>query len=474
LPIIEKIAIKGFRKKDYFLAFRDGRLVLVGENGAGKTTILQIVQNFLVCRWTALSDFDFESCSVMFEDGTQITIEHSELLSDGDVFRSTFLKNVSPSVSRKIRSLLERGEFEHARNVLTRYSDAPPWETEETIFELSRRFSHWDSSNVENKSKRSRRLADKAKQMKLKLNSQLVYLPTYRRIEKELHAVLKMKDTELARKYRSNRSQSEDAQYLELVEFGMGDVQELVSQTLREIRDFQLTQSLSLSISSLSDIVKGKFKDDPDIEELSIDETRVDSVLARIDSSVLQNLDVGEIKRSVMTSLSRDGEARKSLSTQEKIVLSYFKRLLDFHNDLNEREASITSFCEVCESFMKGKKFSYDILTGAISIKSNETEIELSELSSGEKQIVSLFCHLLLSGNEAFFIIVDEPELSLSVPWQREFLERVSNLTSCSGLLAVTHSPFIYDNSLRGCTRSIGQLAKGADWGNVSEVKTDE
>ncbi|MEH6834834.1 AAA family ATPase [Falsihalocynthiibacter arcticus] len=474
MPIVNEIVVKGFRKKDYFLKFQDGRLVLVGENGAGKTTILQIVQNFLVCRWSALSDFDFKSCSVLFDDGTQITIEHSELLLEGGVLRTRLLKDVGPRVSRKVVSLLEQGELDVARKLFLQSSDVPPWEADEAFFEFSRRLRHWGSPASDIKSKRSRRLADKAKQMKLKLNLQVIYLPTYRRIEKELHAVLKMKDSELARKYRSNRSQPEDAQYLELVEFGMGDVQELVSQALRKIRDFQLTQSLSLSISSLSDIVKGKFRDDPDIKELSIDEARVDSVLARIDSSVLQNLDVGEIKRSVMTSLSRDGEARKSLSIQEKIVLSYFKRLLDFHNDLKEREASIASFCEVCESFMKGKKFSYDVLTGTIGIQSNETEIELSELSSGEKQIVSLFCHLLLSGNEAFFIIVDEPELSLSVPWQRQFLERVSNLTACSGLLAVTHSPFIYDNSLRECTRSFGQLAKGADWGNVSELKTDE
>lgn len=301
MPIINEINIKGFRDKDYFLKFREGRLVLVGENGAGKTTILQIVQNLLVCRWSALSDYQFDRCSVRFDDGTEITIEHSELLPERDVLRSALLKNVSPSVSRKVRFLIDRGELDQARQMITRYYDVPPWEADESIYELSRHSWHRDSPNSErNNSKRSRRLADKAKQMKLKLNSQVVYLPTYRRIEKELHAVLKMKDTELARKYRSNRSESEDSQYLELVEFGMGDVQDLVSQTLRKIRDFQLTQSLSLSISSLSDIVKGKFKDDPDIEELSIDEAGVDSVLARIDSAVLQNLDVGEIKRSVL------------------------------------------------------------------------------------------------------------------------------------------------------------------------------
>jgi hypothetical protein len=45
-----------------------------------------------------------------------------------------------------------------------------------------------------------------------------------------------------------------------------------------------------------------------------------------------------------------------------------------------------------------------------------EGTLAMRTLSSGEKQIVSLFSHLYLSGQQLFFVIIDEPELSLSVP----------------------------------------------------------
>ena len=84
--------------------------------------------------------------------------------------------------------------------------------------------------------------------------------------------------------------------------------------------------------------------------------------------------------------------------------------------------------------------------------------IELKHLSSGEKQIVSLFGHIYLSEIKQFFVLIDEPELSLSVPWQKEFLVDIRNGGFCSGLFAVTHSPFIYDNELREYARGLGEF----------------
>lgn len=85
-------------------------------------------------------------------------------------------------------------------------------------------------------------------------------------------------------------------------------------------------------------------------------------------------------------------------------------------------------------------------------------EVKLSDLSSGEKQIVSLFSHLYLSEEKRFFVLIDEPELSLSVPWQRRFLKDIKEGDFCSGVVAVTHSPFIYDNDLREYAHSIGEF----------------
>ena len=74
-------------------------------------------------------------------------------------------------------------------------------------------------------------------------------------------------------------------------------------------------------------------------------------------------------------------------------------------------------------------------------------------LSSGEKQVVSLFSHIYLSGKKNYFVIIDEPELSISVLWQKRLLPDI--LKKCSGLIAVTHSPFIFDNELKRYAHSL-------------------
>src|SRR5271170_3642807 len=81
------------------------------------------------------------------------------------------------------------------------------------------------------------------------------------------------------------------------------------------------------------------------------------------------------------------------------------------------------------------------LLSSSTRSKEESTrEIKLSHLSSGEKQIVSLFSHLYLSGGDQYFVLIDEPELSLSVPWQRRFLVDIRSASFCVGLVAVTHS----------------------------------
>lgn len=75
-----------------------------------------------------------------------------------------------------------------------------------------------------------------------------------------------------------------------------------------------------------------------------------------------------------------------------------------------------------------------------------QEEIELSMLSSGEKQIVSLFSRLYLESDNKCVLLIDEPELSISMKWQKMLLPDIMRSGNCSLLLTVTHSPFIFDN----------------------------
>ena len=81
-------------------------------------------------------------------------------------------------------------------------------------------------------------------------------------------------------------------------------------------------------------------------------------------------------------------------------------------------------------------------------ILKTEQEIDIKYLSSGEKQIVSIFSKIYLEDCNNFILLFDEPELSLSIEWQEMLLLDVLKSGKCDLLLAATHSPFIFNNEL--------------------------
>lgn len=74
------------------------------------------------------------------------------------------------------------------------------------------------------------------------------------------------------------------------------------------------------------------------------------------------------------------------------------------------------------------------------------------ELSSGERQVLIVLTYLaFLAGKDSIFV-VDEPELSLHVEWQRELIGALSELrpSNCQIILA-THSPEIAGRAKQNC-----------------------
>src|SRR5690606_35357785 len=118
-----------------------------------------------------------------------------------------------------------------------------------------------------------------------------------------------------------------------------------------------------------------------------------------------------------------------------------------------------------CNDYSSNKVFLYDYINFKIIIRpirngkiQFEKPIEFSDLSSGEKQIVSLFSHIYLSDLEKYIVIIDEPELSLSVSWQKRFLADIARIDKCKGLISVTHSPFIFENELEKYAHGLNEF----------------
>lgn len=71
--------------------------------------------------------------------------------------------------------------------------------------------------------------------------------------------------------------------------------------------------------------------------------------------------------------------------------------------------------------------------------------LPLDSLSSGEQHELVLHYDLLFRAAPNTVVLIDEPELSLHVGWQKKFLSDLTAIVALSGLDAVvaTHSPFI-------------------------------
>lgn len=75
----------------------------------------------------------------------------------------------------------------------------------------------------------------------------------------------------------------------------------------------------------------------------------------------------------------------------------------------------------------------------------NGTELPLSLLSSGEQHELVLLHELLFEVSEGSLILIDEPELSLHVTWQLDFLSDIQEIARLASLdiVVATHSPYI-------------------------------
>ena len=438
--------------KNYNLKFKDNTLILVGENGAGKTTILRMLYYLISGQWTSLAKFRFNTVSLKVNNKT-FSIKRADISKKVDFTSTRFLHRFPPHIRRRILDIFEEYEagvmpLSELEMFCDRY-DVP--------FHYILREIDFDD-NISN-SKRHEKIREKLNDIKASLRGiQVLYLPTYRRIEQELSTIFKGVDEDELRRRKHIMRGRKKVNYTELIEFGMRDVSQSIHNTLERLKEFARENLNSLTLGYLGDVVDKKYAelDVAQIKKTS-DET-IRNIIDRIDDRILSESSKQHLSE-VIDNVKKD----EKLSEHSKVICHYFIKLLNFQQELEEKEQKMRGFCEVCNNYMEDKIFKYTSSSFSFSISPKDdssirNEIKLDQLSSGEKQIVSLFSHLYLSNVNHYFVMIDEPELSLSVPWQRQFLVDVKKGEFCSGLIAVTHSPFIYDNDLDRYAHGLGEF----------------
>ena len=136
------------------------------------------------------------------------------------------------------------------------------------------------------------------------------------------------------------------------------------------------------------------------------------------------------------------------------IELIRISKLIKLHEKMNrsieELKLPINKFLEYTNPFLNNAKDKKKLVVtphGHLSFTTNYTgkEVSLEYLSSGEKQIVTLFANLIFKVKRDNFtiFIVDEPELSLHLSWQNKLVETIRKINDNMQIVFATHSPEI-------------------------------
>ena len=102
------------------------------------------------------------------------------------------------------------------------------------------------------------------------------------------------------------------------------------------------------------------------------------------------------------------------------------------------------NFINLLNSMFGGRKnFSVSDKNELFVKTKDKRPIGLDELSSGEKQLLIILGETLLQHSKSVIYIADEPELSLHVIWQEQLTGAISKLNPNAQIIFATHSPDI-------------------------------
>lgn len=450
-PFIQKFCIYGlFGYKDIEIDFNEPFKILVGENGSGKTTILNCLYYTLIKKFEPLSKIRFDRIKIDFRHKKTLYFAKYEvdaMVEAEKKFQNTpFYRSLSQQFTNKdIESLAKmiysgKTETEQSKEMLAH------------IRKLGFDFKT-SSSYMYNNVKRlvnehlSMELTHRLEVLDDVLKSKILYFPTYRRVESALGNFEEINKKLAEANPFYDRIDFEKIFQDEQMQFGMEDVYDSIHKITSEIY-CKTMDGFSIimgdMLGQLSKTNTGKNVD------YNFDKKVIQIILDRLGDTIKEE------DKNQIVSYANSGNLNNS---NLNFLISKLAKLYDEQKKLDK---ALKVFKDTSNHYLSEKQFVYNESAIDLHIESshNQERLDLECLSSGEKQIVSLFAKLFLDVDNTFIMLLDEPELSLSVLWQERLLPDILRSQKCNFMLAVTHSPFIYDNELEDSAQSISDFIK--------------
>ncbi|MBR6891626.1 MAG: AAA family ATPase [Bacteroidaceae bacterium] len=100
-----------------------------------------------------------------------------------------------------------------------------------------------------------------------------------------------------------------------------------------------------------------------------------------------------------------------------------------------------TKFQNIMDELFKDTNKTIDRKSNEIQFFQNGEVLTPYQLSSGEKQMLVIMLTVLVENGEHYALLMDEPEISLHIEWQKGLLKLIRELNPNVQIILSTHSP---------------------------------
>jgi predicted ATPase len=380
-------------------------IVLYGDNGTGKTTILQLLRSLLSPSNTAghrsrIAKVPFKKFEVTFRDGTAISASREKEII------GSYLLSISGSGDSALRIYVKADvDMDVSSSTWSRQDQLQFQSVLQRLGQVSSEVGFLDDRRTFTRSE----LGDKAR-MHARRNvishEGLWVAPVMNEagdpVAASLTAMVESVRREALMRQRRGTGDSQSI-YKNLIKtLARGGTPAL--PTLDGLRNrLKVTEKLSRELSNIGL------------------------------TSPLQHLDM-------IQQIESASEERRMVVSD--LVSAYVESTEAWFSALTELKALLDKFVDRLNFFMHPKRVSFSVNEGLMFCSREGKPLSVGMLSSGERHLVMMLSQALLRRNDASVLVIDEPELSLNMKWQREL---VGSILDCLGggasqVVMATHS----------------------------------
>ncbi|GIP43195.1 ATP-binding protein [Paenibacillus sp. J45TS6] len=402
--------------------------IIHGQNGLGKTTLLNMIHNFFSHQFYKLSVIPFKEFVILFDDNSSVLIENNE---------SIYSEKNSISIIYKP----SEGKNQHYK---------PSFDDEDSNFSLPIHMLDDLIPGLDQIGPRHWRYTPTGDILTLNqiLSRFSEYIPSqFIRQNNVPEWLVEIKKTNPIQFIKTERL----------------TLKNLERENFRRLPHEQNTEhSVTVYANELAREIKSKLADYGALSQ-SLDRTFPARLVRLRNPEVLDNIELLnklnelETKREKLIKLGlldsgTDPEfqvSNEEIDDRTRSVLSIYVRdtekKLNVFNDLASR---IDLLKKIVKARFRHKEMVIDKVKGIEFVTSRGETLHPMSLSSGEQHQIVLLYELLFKITSNSLILIDEPELSLHVAWQVQFLRDLKEITEVVpfDVLIATHSPQIIND----------------------------